>query len=129
MHEQLCYPHFSLGQISDFIGLNIQFHQLTFDQFMAGETKTILTCHDEEEWEDHIQLLNRIAQWYLRTNVSWPQIRNAYALILRRVENRNLMGTDWNRFEQHIYDQVSIPSKAEKTKNQAGQTTKVIETT
>ena len=31
--EQLMYPHFSLGQISGFIGQNIQFHQLSYEQF------------------------------------------------------------------------------------------------
>ena len=36
MREQLRYPHFSLGQVSGYIGLNIQFHNLSFDQFVAG---------------------------------------------------------------------------------------------
>ena len=44
---QLKYPHFSLGQSSCFIGQNLHFHQLNFDQFVAGEMITINNCVDD----------------------------------------------------------------------------------
>ena len=41
VQEQLRYPHFSLGQISGFINTNLQFHNLSYEQFAAGELVTI----------------------------------------------------------------------------------------
>ena len=83
--EQLTYLHCSLGQISGFIGQNLPFHQLTFEQFMAGELTTILSAESEAEREGRTELLQRIAMWKLRTNVSWAQVRNAYAHIIRKI--------------------------------------------
>ena len=123
VQEQLHYPHFSLGQVSGFIGLNIQFHQLTFEQFIAGELETIHTCENTVEREGRIDLLHRITQWFLRANVSWPQIRNTYAHILQKVENREISwNADWDRFERHIYDRVINAST--KTERARANTTK-----
>ena len=47
--DQLTYPHFSLGQISGFIGQNISYHQLTYEQFMAGELSTIVNAQTTAE--------------------------------------------------------------------------------
>ena len=117
------YPHYSLGQVSGFIGQNLQFHQLTFEQFMAGELATITATTDRVEREGRIELLQRISLWRLRSNIAWPQIRNTYAHIIRRIENRELTWrADWDRFEQHIYDKVMVNQgnvKSDKTKKAA----------
>ena len=120
VRDQLHYPHFALGQVSGYIGLNIQFHNLTFEQFVAGELETIHTCNDSQERAGRIDLLHQIAQWNLRTNVSWLQIRNTYAHILRHIENREVgWDTDWERYEKYIYDKVGANlNKNEKTKQQ-----------
>ena len=49
VREQLRYLHFSLGQISGYIGVNLQFHNLSFEQFITGELETILTCNSQIE--------------------------------------------------------------------------------
>ena len=116
--DQLRYPHFSLGQVSGFIGLNIQFHQLTYGQFIAGELETIHSCCDPQEQRGRMELLHRISQWSLRANVAWVQIRNTYAHILRKIENREITWeADWDQFERHIYDKIATPgTKVEKLK-------------
>ena len=68
------YPHFSLGQQTGFIGLNIQFNQLTYEQFMAGEMSTIINTKNDIECEGRMQLLCRIALWRLRAGVAWQQV-------------------------------------------------------
>ena len=57
VQEQLRYPHYSLGQLPGFKGLNIQYHQLSYDQFIAGKMSTILRTSDSQEQDGHIQLL------------------------------------------------------------------------
>ena len=47
--EQMTYPHFSLGQQTGFISLNVQFHQLSYDQFIAGELATINITKNHRE--------------------------------------------------------------------------------
>ena len=47
----MIYSHYSLGQVSGFIGQNLQFHQLNWDQFLAGELTTIVNTEDERETE------------------------------------------------------------------------------
>ena len=112
VREQLRYPHFSLGQVSGFIGLNIPFHNLTFEQFVAGELTTIASAPTRNEREGRTELLQRISLWKLRSGVTWPQIRNTYAHIIRMVENREIgWRTDWDRFERHIYDKIAETKK------------------
>ena len=86
--KEQTYPHFSLGQVSGFIQQNLQFHNLTFEQFMAGEMVTITSTEDWLEAEGRTQLLQRIVLWKLRFNVTWAQITNTYAHIIRKIENR-----------------------------------------
>ena len=120
MREQLKYPHFSLGQTSGFIGLNIPYHQLTFEQFVAGELTTINNTNNTAEFNGRIELLSQISLWNLRANVLWPQVRNVYAHIIRKIENREIdWQHDWSRFERNLYDTVSIKSD-KKVKHSAG---------
>ena len=117
VRDQLCYPHFSLGQMSGFIGQNIQFHQLSYEQFIAGELTTISLCSDPDEIRGRTELLQHISLWKLRANMAWPQVRNAYAHIIRKIENREINWfSEWDRFERHIYDKIvtTTNSKIEK---------------
>lgn len=132
IREQLRYPHFSLGQVSGYIGMNLQFHQLTYEQFLAGELETILTTTDESERYGRIELLHRISLWQLRTNVSWLQIRNTYTHILRKIENKEITWeADWDRYERHIYDKIigGTVKQKEMPKNTKPSTGTKIETT
>ena len=116
VREQLTYPHFSLEQISGFIGQNITFHQLSYDQFMAGELSTMISAQSLDEKLGRMELLQRISLWRLRSNVTWTQVRNTYAHIMRRIENRETSwGVDWDQSERHIYDKVGGASPMNKT--------------
>ena len=60
---------------------------------------------------------------------SWNQIRNTYAHILRKIENREITwSADFDRFEKHIYEKVALKfeksDKKEKHKSPASYPTK-----
>ena len=124
--EQLRYPPFSLGQTSGYIGMNLQFHNLTYKQFVAGELEMIVSCVGQNERDGRLELLHLIAQWQLRVNATWTQVRSTYAHILRKVENGEInWRTDWDKFEHNIYDRVLIVShKSEKLKTSSKATVK-----
>ena len=106
--EQQCYPHFSLGRVSRFIDQNIKFKHLSYEQFMAGELTTIINAPTMYEREGRTGLLQRVTLWKLRTNVSWPQVRGAYAHIMTMLENCEISwDADWDRYERHIYDRIN----------------------
>ena len=109
--EQKRYPQFSLGQVSGFVGQDIAFSSLTYEQFMAGELTTIINCHDPVEVRGRIEILQRVALWRMRANVTWPQVRGTYSFILRSIENQEISWTaDWDRYERHIYEKIVIPN-------------------
>ena len=115
--EQHTYPQFSLGQLSGYIGQILDYHKLSYEEFMAGELMTIRNARDPTEKTGRLELLSNIAQWRLRSNVSWPQVRSAYATIVRKVENCEInWEADWDRQERHIYDKVA-PSQTKTQKN------------
>ena len=116
--EQMRYPHFSLGQEPGFIGLNLQFHHLSYEQFIAGEITTIMSTQNTEERRGRLSLLHNISLWKLRAGVQWVQIRNLYAHIIRKLENKEIgWNTDWTKFERNIHDKVNIPTKSDQQKS------------
>ena len=118
---QQTYPHFSLGQVSGYIGQNLQFHNLTYEQFMAGEMVTITSTENLQEAEGRMLLLQRIALWRLRANVSWPQVRNTYAHIIRKIENQEIdWQANWDSYKQHIYDKIAPVSNKTKDSKKTG---------
>ena len=119
--EQVKYPQFSLGQISGYIGQNIKFEYLTYEQFMAGELVTIGNTTNKDEIKGRTQLLQRIATWKLRTNVTWAQVRQAFAHILRRIEDHEITWkANWDDFERRIYDRV-LPTNPTQGTSTVGQ--------
>ena len=109
MREQCRYPHFLLGQLTGFIGTNIQYHQLTYEQFIAGELATIVVTSNKSERLGRIDLLQKISSWRLRAGVTWPQVRNTYAHILGKIEDReDTWDVDWEKYECNIYGRVIL---------------------
>ena len=63
---------------------------------------------NKHERDGRIWLLHQIAQWNLRANASWPQVRNIYTHIIRKIENQEISwDADWERYEKFIYDKVT----------------------
>ena len=126
--EQLVYPQFLLGQISGFIGQNINFHQLNYEQFIANELSTIVNLQNVTEICGCTKLLHRVSLWKLRANVTWQKVHNAYAHIVHRIENKEIMWeANWDDYERHIYDKVVNSSvganKMDKVKKQQSEFT------
>ena len=65
--------HFNLG--GTFISNPVKFNQLSFEQFVAGETKTIRKTKSIKERDGRLRLLQRIAYWNLRSGVEWNQMK------------------------------------------------------
>ena len=52
------WPHYNLAY--GFVTTSIQFHQLSFEQFVAGETKTIQNASDPLEITGRLNLMSRL---------------------------------------------------------------------
>ena len=116
--QELVYPHFSLCQGGSFVATEVTFNQLTYEQFLAGETHTILRCRNKKERAGRQRLLATITRWRLRTSVAWSQIRAAYAVILRDIENGIATWEENFYAYQHIlYERPQLPVKTTKTVN------------
>ena len=106
---ELTYPHFSLCQTSAFMGTNIAFHHLTYEQFLAGELYTVMNTSSLVERKGRITLLSKITNWKLMSGVTWLQIRNTYAHILQQIENEQISWkTDFDKFERNIYERIAL---------------------
>ena len=91
------------------MGAPISYYNLSYDQFIAGKLYTIMNVTSNAERQGCVTLLQKIANWKLMIGASWNQIRNTYAHILRKIENREITwSADFNRFEKHIYEKVAL---------------------
>ena len=45
---------------------------------------------DREEAQGRLELLQHVSLWKLRANVSWPQVRNTFAHVMRKIENKEI---------------------------------------
>ena len=106
--QELVYPHYSLAQHPSFIGIPLNFHNLSYEQFLAGELTTIMNSTSNEERQGRVTLLHKIAAWKLMSNTTWPQVRNTYAHVVRRIENKEISwSSNFDKFERHIYEKIS----------------------
>ena len=58
VQDQLRYPHYSLRQLPGFIGLYVDFHQLSYDQLIVGEMATINGLINSQERIGRMRLLH-----------------------------------------------------------------------
>ena len=98
------WPHYNLQ--CAYAATPLTFNQLTFEQLIAGETKTISNSADNVEKLGRLNLLNRLS--VLRNKgYPWPKLRNLYAAVVREIKMHNIMWCDdW----RHIEDAVIDPS-------------------
>ena len=91
------------------MGAPISYYNLSYDQFIAGKLYWIMNVSSNAERQGCVTLLQKIANWKLMIGASWNQIRNTYAHILRKIENREITwSADFNQFEKHIYEKVAL---------------------
>ena len=94
------WPHFNLNY--GYVMQTIEFHQLTFEQYIAGEGKTLLNCTDPNELRGRLNLMIRLA--YLKQEgFTWPNLRTLYAAIVNHIETHE---TTWVSDWRHIEDMV-----------------------
>ena len=121
MRQELTYPHFSLCQGGGFVSVEVTFNQLMFEQFVAGETETILSVHNKKEKKGRLRLLSKITRWRLRPSVSWPQLHNAYAVILRDIENEYIIwDTDFNAYQYLLTKRINTKMSMQKDRRSDG---------
>ena len=115
---ELTYPHFTLSQTGSFVSSDITFNQLKYEQFMAGEVSTIKRAKSKTEKEGRIRPLEKIMHWKLRHSVSWLQLRNVYAVILRDIENRMITWEgDFTAYQHLLTDRISFSASSNVNKN------------
>ena len=68
------------------------------DQFLAGETRTILRSKDPVEIWGRLNLLNKMAHWKIRTK-SWPRVRALYESVITMIEEGE---ANWDSNFAHI---------------------------
>ena len=97
--------------LEDWADEEIDFKNLTFDQFVAGETKTIEDCTEPAQIMGRMYLLRQMAYAKMR-GYEWSLIRKMYAAILRGVETKEVRwGDSLERYEKILYRRPP-PSKA-----------------
>ena len=102
MNQNLCYVTESLT-----------FNQLTFQQFVGGECRTILKATNDEEVYGRLRILSKIAYLFEQCK-NWDRARSTYFAILSSIEEGE---ANWNSSFRH-YDlmcPVIVKTKAEKT--------------
>ena len=83
---------------------------------MAGESETILLTRSNREKVGRQRLLARIVRWQLWANVTWPQLRNTYTVILWDIENNQAAwGSDFNSYQYLLHEKVQYKSKEKQT--------------
>ena len=68
----------------EYASKNIRFKDLSFQQFVAGETEIIMSCKSAVERDARLSLLNKISYYY--DVYDWRALLDFYAAFLRRIE-------------------------------------------
>ena len=111
----MTYPHLTLAQTSVFVTTEIKYNQLTYEQFLAGEISTINRVCSQTERLGRLRLLQHVAHWKLRPNVTWPQLHNVYAIVLRDIENDAIgWSADFNNYQYALADKITSAIKSTK---------------
>ena len=119
--EKLIWPH--MNQNPRYVTSSLNFNQLTFQQFVGGETRTIQKCKDEQEKSGRLRLLSKVAYLFEQCK-NWDKARAVYFAIISSIEEGE---ADWDSQFGH-YDMMCpwVPendSKAEKLRKVGGNNT------
>ena len=106
---KLVWPHMS--QNPRYVTSPLTFNQLTFQQFVGGEVRTILKTASLAENIGRLRLLSKIAYLFEQCK-SWEKARSVYFAVLSSIEEGE---ADWNSSFGH-YDIMCPPNVVETEK-------------
>ena len=96
------WPQFSLQY--GYAAAPIRFEDMSFDQLVAGELKTIMACSDIIETRGRLSLLFRITHLKTRGYL-WGVLRAFYAAVVRAIEQHEATwASDWKAIEEFCID-------------------------
>ena len=101
--------------LEEFADAELEFKQMQYEHFIAGECRTIETCSEPEEIMGRLRLMRRTAYLKLRGN-DWSTVTTMYAAILRSIKiGENI----FDGFESIVNRKVKIEKeKDSKSTNQ-----------
>ena len=76
-----------------FISKGVDFTNLTFEHFVAGQVMTIKSCKSEFEKSNRLRLLERICYWKIK-GASWEQLREFYAAFVSAIKAHEMRWDD-----------------------------------
>ena len=99
---QEVWPHYNLG--FGFVTAAVPFNQLTFEQYIVGESKTIMKSRNPTEIRGRLQLMSRVG--YLKQKgYRWPQLGDLYADVVSSIEQHDsTWSSDWRFIEDAVID-------------------------
>ena len=81
--SQEVWPHYNLN--FGFVTQKIEFHQISFEQYIAGKAKTLLNSTDPNEIKGCLNLMVRLS--YLKQKgYAWPNLHTLYAAVVNHIE-------------------------------------------
>ena len=100
--SQEVWPHYNL--MYNFVVDTVSFKELSFEQFIAGEVRTISKCKDLIEQKGRLNLLERLS--YLKhKGHSWQSLRSLFAGIVNSIERHDdTWASDWRHIEEVVLD-------------------------
>ena len=100
--------------MEDYADEEVDFKQIAYEQYIAGEARTIETSTDPSEILGRLRLMRRMAYIRLR-GYDWPIVRKMYAAIVRSIEAReNTWESNFDRFETILYRRTITNSNTNK---------------
>ena len=96
------WPHYNLHY--EYAAKPVEFNQISFEQYIAGETKTIMSCSDVLEIKGRLNLMFRLAH-LKQKGYGWNSLRSLYAAVVRSIEMHESAWTaDWRHIEEMVID-------------------------
>ena len=100
--SQEVWPHYNLT--FGFVTARVQFHQISFDQYVVGEMKTIMNSKDPIEIRGQLALMSRLGYLKHRGYV-WPNLRTLYAANVNSIErHEDTWASDWRYIEDMVLE-------------------------
>ena len=105
--------------LEDWADEDLEFKNLQFEHFVAGETRTIELATEPAQILGRLRLLRRMAYAELR-GYEWPLIRKMYAAIVRSIKTKeNTWENNFDRYETILYKRPPLRREDKQQNSQA----------